>query len=106
MGIMDRTINYTPNKKITDFKPGDTLYISKMSGGYQFWFLCEFIRLKGNKIIAKILDGDPDWSMSLFEFNKGTEILSIPQKTYLWGNDGKLKWNHCIWYNKEKGIYE
>ena len=103
---MDMTINFKLNKKVTDLKQGDTIYIKKMIvSGHQVTLLCEFIKIERGLIIAKILDGEPEWAI-FRDLAKGTIIKSFKKNTFLWGSDKDDKWDRCHWYNKEKKIYE
>jgi len=103
---MNETINFKENTKVTDLQQGDTIYIKKMTGsGHQINLLCEFIKIEKGLIIAKILDGEPEWAI-FRDLAKGTIIKSFKKNTYLWGSNKEDKWDRCHWYNKEKEVYD
>lgn len=98
-----KTANLT-DKRIAEFKPGDSLYVRKMVGGFSFFLECEFIRIERGSVVAKIV-GVED---RLVPFNVGDEVRCRKAACMLWGlrpdeQDERMGQPRCHWYDKETG---
>jgi hypothetical protein len=86
--------NYT-DKQITEFTEENTLYLNKMSGGYNYTFLVKFVSFSKGAVVGEILDIQPNNSQSIWingEFYKiGSQISGAIRKCYTTQNRS-AKW--------------
>jgi hypothetical protein len=84
-------------KPLSEFKEGDTIYISKVHNGYQAIYYCEFKRIERG-IVHATIKGQANTHGVLMD---GDTITTRPTKCMLWG------WGHddnacrCHWFSKE-----
>lgn len=95
--MKQETVNYTTNN-IRDFKQGDTIYIKKMKGGYDFTLFCEFLSFGRGIVKGKVISADREWANRDFV---GNEITARITKCMLYGDNGKTSWIHYVWFNSE-----
>jgi hypothetical protein len=86
------------DKKITDLKEGDSLYVQKLIGGFNVSIECTFIKYKKGKVTAKIIRTDNQWISVNTLYPTGI-LTAKPCKCYLWGlgDDPRMSWKHCHW---------
>ena len=92
-------VNYV-HKNISEFKPGDSIYVFKNKNGFQYEYLAEFVELKRGNVKAIIKEVNDDWEKSLI----GTEISARKTKCALWGprhEDEQMNGNRWHWFEKD-----
>ena len=96
----DKVVNLT-DKPITEFVPGDTIYIKKMKGGFGIIYLCRFVSFERGIVTGDVISCEPKWACSKHEIKKGVQLRARLSKCYLWGlfADDELEWNHCHWFD-------
>jgi len=97
--VGERIVNYR-NITLQSMKSGDTIYIQKNESGCAYNYFCKFIEFKKGIVKAEIISYDKIYC------KKGIHeiITARPNKCFLWGNDGTLTWNHCLWFDKKGGL--
>ena len=97
---MKRIENLTV-KSITEFVPGDTIYISKMVNRHQFTHLCRFVSYEKGMVTGDVLSFRPDWAHHNVDVKRGMQIRARLAKCYLWGRfpSDVVGWLHCHWFD-------
>ena len=100
---MKERIDNLTEKPITEFVPGDTIYISKMENGRQIVYFSEFVSYERGVVRGKAIDWEPGWA-GTHPHDDGKEVKARLSKCYLWGifpSDIKMgmKWPHCHWFD-------
>lgn len=95
----ERTPNYT-TRNIREFAPDDTLYIRIMKNGYDYHYLCHFVKFERGMVHGKaVAIVDRDYGQTRFPI----EVKSRLKNCYLWGkpSDKLGEWNRCVWFDQD-----
>lgn len=94
--IDKRTVNYTA-KNIREFTPADTIYIKIMKSGFDYHYLCHFVKLERGIVYGRVISVDRDYGGT----HLPTEVKARLKSCYLWGRnpEDKQGWDHCNWFN-------
>lgn len=90
--------NHT-DKNIREFCDLDTIYISKMNGGYQLTHLCRFVSFGKGVVKGAIVSVNPEWAMHARL--KGQHITARLDKCYLLGAFDSRSPDSAHWFDKE-----
>jgi hypothetical protein len=93
-----QTINYA-TKNIREFTPDDTLYIRLMKNGYDYHYLCHFIKFERGMVYGKAISVDRDYGGTHFPIEVKTRLKNC----YLWGKNpnDKSDWTRCHWFTQD-----
>lgn len=109
MSIDVRKDNLT-DRPVTDFVPNkDTIYITKMKGGFQITHLCKFVSFERGIVTGDVIEFEPDWAYHSVDVKEGIQIRARLAKCYLWGMrpTDSIDWPHCNWFDsKTKKVKE
>ena len=87
-------------KPITEFEPGQTIYIKKMlPSGHSITMLCEFVSFQRGIVTGKVIKAEPDWAPD--KFKPGHQVTARLGKCYLYGHlpDDPVDWPTCHWFD-------
>lgn len=89
--------------KITDLKPGDTIYIQKTYSDFTYNLECEFIEYSKGIVKARVVWSDVSWDHGRTPcfptgMEKGQVITARKKKCFLWGKVKDEKWASCHWF--------
>lgn len=92
--------NYS-TKLISEFTPGDTLYIKKVkTTGFYEYPLCEFISYEKGVVTARVLQHGDANGLRYAKFTPGMEVTARLKSCYIWGAspDEPTQHPHCLWF--------
>lgn len=90
------------NRPITEFISGeDTIYISKMRGGFQIVHYCKFVSYERGVVTGDVISWDPDWAYNEWDLECGIEVRARLSKCYLFGREpeDEVAWPMCHWFD-------
>jgi hypothetical protein len=94
---MERVANLT-YKPLSEFEQGDTIYISKMHGGFQAIYFCVFMGFERG-IVKAIVKSD---GATHGRYLVGEPITTKPNKCMVWGWGPNDNWDRIHWFKKIK----
>ena len=102
MNTMYRTVNMT-KKPITEFGPGDTIYITKMVSGFTYKHLCRFVSFERGMVTGEVESFEPEWAYHQMAEKKGFEVRARLSKCFLWGSRDNdiVVHHHCQWFDSK-----
>jgi|SaaInlLV_10m_DNA_2_1039722.scaffolds.fasta_scaffold135098_1 hypothetical protein len=93
----ERIVNLT-QKSILEFTDKDTIYITKMRGGYKETFFCSFVSYYKGTVTGKIITTDSLFNRMCNEIDR--EVYAKLRNCYLWGKAELLERDYCHWFKK------
>ena len=98
---MNREVENLTSKPITEFVPGDTIYITKMVRGHQFTHLCKFASYERGIVTGDVISFEPSWAYHPMDLERGIQVRARLSRCYLWGkfSGDVLKYPHCHWFD-------
>ena len=96
---------YRDGIKITDLKPGDTIYIQKIVSDFMYNLECEFVEYSKGIVKAKVVHSDVSWDRGKTPafprgMEKGKVITARKTKCFLWGKRKSGESERCHWFNE------
>ena len=84
-GNKERIANYR-SVALKDFKEGDTYYVQKLYGGFNYSALCKFVKLERGVVHGVVVENYvPRGHRVPDEMEAGSTIKARVKKCYLWG---------------------
>lgn len=96
---MTHEIENLSDRNVRTFTKTDTVYISKLEGGYSLHYLCKFNRIENGCVVGNAISCSPTWGMH--RSSVGIEIKSRITKCYLWGKGQGDAHPRCHWFLKD-----
>ncbi len=91
------TVENLTDKPITEFVPGDTIYLTKMVRGYRHTYLCKFVEYSRGCVTGDVIDYEPNWAHTENELKQGIRVRVRLKNCHLWGvqHGSKITWPYC-----------